>query len=156
MLFRSYENVVKDYLSRTQEAQDNTQIITATNHHRIGLNDEIQKARFENGAIKNGVEMTIYRRETLSEADLKSVGTWKENTGNVLKSGEQYYKIESVSNEGEIWLNNGKTTKMINVSDSSNELAIFRESKQMFYEGDRKSTRLNSSHSDRSRMPSSA
>lgn len=133
----TYENVVKDYLSRTQEAQDNTQIITATNHHRIGLNDEIQKARFENGAIKNGVEMTIYRRETLSEADLKSVGTWKENTGNVLKSGEQYYKIESVSNEGEIWLNNGKTTKMINVSDSSNELAIFRESKQMFYEGDK-------------------
>lgn len=137
----TYQNVVKDYLSRTPQAQENTQIITATNHHRIGLNNEIQKARFENGAIKNGVEMTIYRRENLSEADLKTVGTWKENTGNVLKVGEQYYQIQSVSNEGEIWLNNGKSTKMINAIDATNELAIFRAEKQMFYEGD--SIRIN-------------
>lgn len=137
----TYQNVVKDYLSRTPQAQANTQIITATNHHRIGLNNEIQKARFENGAIKNGVEMTIYRRENLTEADLKTIGTWKENTGNILKDGEQYYKIQSVSNDGEIWLDNGKSTKMINAIDSSSELAIFRAEKQTFYEGD--SIRIN-------------
>ncbi|GJI56972.1 conjugal transfer protein TraI [Rodentibacter sp. JRC1] len=132
----SYQNVVKDYMSRSEQAQKNTQIITATNHHRIGLNNEIQKARFENGAIKNGVEMTIYRRENLSEADLKTIGTWKENTGNVLKMGEQYYQIQSVSNEGEIWLDNGTSRKMLNVIDSTADLAIFRIEKQSFYEGD--------------------
>lgn len=137
----TYENVVKDYLSRTPEAQANTQIITATNHHRIGLNAAIQEERVKNGDLKNGIEMTIYRRENLNEADLKTIGTWKDNAGNVLKIGEQYYQIKSVSNEGEIWLDNGKSSKMLNVIDATADLAIFKSEKQTFYEGD--SIRIN-------------
>lgn len=132
----TYENVVNDYLSRTPQAQNNTQIITATNLHRIGLNQAIQQAKIDDGTLKNSVEISIYRRQNLQEADLKMVGTWKENVNNTLKIGEQYYVIRTVSNEGEIWLDNGKSQKLLSVSDSTADLAIYRTEKQVFYEGD--------------------
>lgn len=131
-----YKMIAEDYVSRTFEAQEQTTIITATNKHRTGINDAIQSERLSQGNLQNGLKLTIYRRQNESEADLRSVATWKENIGFMVKNGEQYYQIRSVSESGEVWLDNGRSEKMINVADSTSNLAIYKVSEQTFFEGD--------------------
>lgn len=130
-----YQKVAYDYVSRSIVEQNRTQVITSTNRHRIGLNEAIQEAKLENNSLKNGVELPIYRRENLSESDLKDATKWSIN--GVLKEGNNYYTIKSVdSNGGEVWIDNGRSERILNVSDSTNNLAIFSSNKLTVYEGD--------------------
>ena len=132
-----YNHVALDYATRTLQEQAETQIITASNRHRIGINNAIQEKLSENGQLKNGAEFSIYRRENASAAELKDAATWKENVGNTAKIGNHYFKIQSVSENGEVWLENTKgQQRMLNVADSDSNTAIFKVEQQQIFEGD--------------------
>ncbi len=142
-----YQIVAEDFVSRTVQEQAQTQVITATNRHRIGINNAIQAARAEAGDIANPITIPILRRQNFSAVEMRDVAAWKENVGQILKDGNNYYRIDSVSAQGEVWISNERTQKMLNVADSSDYFAIYQEERQVLYQGD--VVRINATDKDK-------
>lgn len=90
-----YSLVADDYAGRTQEARDNTLIITPLNSDRQRLNQMIHEVLAERGVL-NRDESTVVQqliRVGNSNADLGRRSFWAANRDNTVRIGERYYKV---------------------------------------------------------------
>ncbi|HGJ5856554.1 AAA family ATPase [Arsenophonus nasoniae] len=94
--------IVKDFTSRTKDAQDNTLIVTPLNRDRAAINEAIHQTLYPDD--KQSLTIPTLQRINHAAADLKTVDFWQINTGNIAKINQTYYHINETSSDGTLSL----------------------------------------------------
>lgn len=100
---------VKDFFSRTKEGQENTLIVVPTNKASREINAMIHDGYVVRGEVTDSVKIPTLQQINIGKSDLQNPFTWKEQSGNVAKMGEQYYSIGNVDQDGNIQIKNVQT-----------------------------------------------
>lgn len=118
---------VKDFFSRTKEGQENTLIVVPTNKASREINTMIHDGYVARGEVTESISIPTLQQINIGKADLQNPFTWKEQTGNIAKIGEQYYSIASVDQQGNIHITNTQTgeEKYINSYHVNTETTAF-------------------------------
>lgn len=126
-----YERVANDFISRTAEERLKTVVVTPLNADKRAINMAIHDKLSEIGALgSEKLAIPILDRVNSTQADIKDPAFWRENKGNFVKQGQNYFKIESVDGSGNIVLraNNGDEKMLDAFRVNHKTTAIFRES----------------------------
>ncbi|MFK5131543.1 hypothetical protein ACI3P7_14570, partial [Glaesserella parasuis] len=103
-----YERVANDFISRTAEERLKTVVVTPLNADKRAINMAIHDKLSEIGALgSEKLAIPILDRVNSTQADIKDPAFWRENKGNFVKQGQNYFKIESVDGSGNIVLRAG-------------------------------------------------
>lgn len=94
--------IVKDFTSRTKDAQDNTLIVTPLNRDRTAINEAIHQTLYPDE--KQSLTIPTLQRINHAAADLKTVDFWQTNSGNIAKINQTYYHINETSSDGTLSL----------------------------------------------------
>ncbi|HGJ5882069.1 hypothetical protein [Arsenophonus sp.] len=90
--------IVKDFTSRTKDAQDNTLIVTPLNRDRTAINEAIHQTLYRDD--KQSLTIPTLQRINHAATDLKTVDFWQTNTSNIAKINQTYYHINEMSSDG--------------------------------------------------------
>lgn len=91
--------IASDYSGRTAQARDDTLIVAELNADRKAINDAVHVQLKEQGAIRDGVTVPLLARVNNSNADLGRPAFWQSHAGNVVRRGEQYFRVEETDTE---------------------------------------------------------
>lgn len=97
-----YDAIAQDYLGRTNEARENTLIITHLNSDRRAINSLIHDERQARGEL--GSESTLIRVLTntnIPDGELRRLQTWGKNTEAVALLDNTYYRIAAVDSDSQ-------------------------------------------------------
>ena len=91
--------IAGDYAGRTPEARDNTLIVTELNADREAINSAVHAKLKAQGALGEGVTVPLLVRVNNSNADLGRQAFWEAQSGNVVRRGEQYFRVGDTDKE---------------------------------------------------------
>ena len=91
--------IADDYAGRTPEARDNTLIVAELNADREAINSAVHNRLQAQGALGDGVTVPLLVRVNNSNADLGRQTFWEAQEGNVVRRGEQYFRVEETDTE---------------------------------------------------------
>lgn len=91
--------IADDYAGRTPEARDNTLIVTELNVDREAINGAVHARLETQGALGDGVTVPLLVRVNNSNADLGRQAFWEAQAGNVVRRGEQYFRVGETDKE---------------------------------------------------------
>ncbi|WP_239670371.1 AAA family ATPase, partial [Pantoea vagans] len=91
--------IADDYSGRTPEARDNTLIVAELNADREAINSAVHNRLQAQGALGDGVTVPLLVRVNNSNADLGRQKFWEAQEGNVVRRGEQYFRVEETDKE---------------------------------------------------------
>lgn len=123
--------IADDYAGRTPEARDNTLIVAELNADREAINDAVHARLQDQGALGDGVTVPLLVRVNNSNADLGRQTFWEEQAGNVVRRGEQYYRVgETDAESGVVRMAglDGTADRWIRPAElRKEEVAVFKE-----------------------------
>lgn len=134
-----YKLAVDDYLSRIPSERAGTLLLTPTNKGVDELNRMVHEGLVREGIVKNSITVSVMRQKNFSTAEMQDPKTWAKNKGNVVKQGENYYRIGSTDNQGNVILltEDGKEKLANTFHLSSDNSAIFEQRTIQIGEGDK-------------------
>lgn len=91
--------IADDYAGRTPEARDNTLIVAELNADREAINSAVHDRLQAQGALGDSVTVPLLVRVNNSNADLGRQKFWEAQEGNVVRRGEQYYRVRETDTE---------------------------------------------------------
>lgn len=91
--------IADDYAGRTPEARDNTLIVAELNADREAINSAVHDRLQAQGALGDSVTVPLLVRVNNSNADLGRQKFWEAQEGNVVRRGEQYYRVGETDTE---------------------------------------------------------
>ena len=91
--------IADDYAGRTPEARDNTLIVAELNADREAINSAVHNRLQEQGALGDSVTVPLLVRVNNSNADLGRQTFWEAQEGNVVRRGEQYFRVGETDTE---------------------------------------------------------
>ncbi|WP_312119488.1 AAA family ATPase [Pantoea vagans] len=91
--------IADDYAGRTAEARDNTLIVAELNADREAINSAVHNRLQAQGALGDSVTVPLLVRVNNSNADLGRQKFWEAQEGNVVRRGEQYYRVGETDTE---------------------------------------------------------
>lgn len=91
--------IADDYAGRTPEARDNTLIVAELNADREAINSAVHNRLQEQGALGDSVTVPLLVRINNSNADLGRQKFWEAQEGNVVRRGEQYFRVGETDTE---------------------------------------------------------
>ena len=91
--------IADDFAGRTPEARDSTLIVTELNADREAINRAVHDRLQAQGALGDGVTVPLLARVNNSNADLGRQKFWEAQEGNVVRRGEQYYRVEETDTD---------------------------------------------------------
>jgi len=91
--------IADDYAGRTPEARDNTLIVAELNADREAINSAVHNRLQAQGALGDSVTVPLLVRVNNSNADLGRQKFWEGQEGNVVRRGEQYYRVGETDTE---------------------------------------------------------
>lgn len=143
--------IADDYAGRTPEARDNTLIVAELNADREAINNAVHTRLQEQGALGDGVTVPLLVRVNNSNADLGRQTFWEEQEGNVVRRGEQYYRVgETDAESGVVRMAglDGTADRWIRPAElRKEEVAVFREVQREISPGEK--IRLTATDRDR-------
>lgn len=134
-----YRLAVDDYFSRTQTERDETVILAPTNKAVESINSAVHDRLVKEGEVKNSVVVPVLQQKNFTTAEMQDPRTWLSNVGNVVKQGDNYFKIGSVDNRGNVKLlsDDGKEKLANTFHLSSDNAAIFEQKSLEIGENDK-------------------
>lgn len=134
-----YAVAAKDYLSRTEEAREQTLLIVPTNKGVKSLNERVHQGLVEMGVVSQTISVPTLQQKNLTAADMQDPTTWIKNRGNVLKMGNDYYQIGSIDNKGNVGLfSTDGNEKWVNTYHiSADNAALYEQVNQEMGVGDK-------------------
>ncbi|MDF7660711.1 plasmid replication initiator RepA [Erwiniaceae bacterium L1_54_6] len=87
--------IADDYAGRTAQARGDTLIVAELNADRTTINDAIHQRLQENGTLSDSVTLPVLSRVNNSQADLGRRAFWQEQTGNIVRVGEAYFRVSA-------------------------------------------------------------
>ncbi|RPD93467.1 conjugative transfer relaxase/helicase TraI [Candidatus Pantoea deserta] len=143
--------IADDYVGRTPEARDNTLIVTELNADREAINSAVHERLQAQGALGDGVTVPLLVRVNNSNADLGRQTFWEAQAGNVVRRGEQYYRVgETDAESGVVRMTGlgGSADRWIRPAElRKEEVAVFREVEREISPGEK--IRLTTTDRDR-------
>ncbi|MBD8145387.1 MobF family relaxase [Pantoea agglomerans] len=143
--------IADDYAGRTPEARDNTLIVAELNADREAINDAVHARLQDQGALGDGVTVPLLVRVNNSNADLGRQTFWEEQAGNVVRRGEQYYRVgETDAESGVVRMAglDGTADRWIRPAElRKEEVAVFKEVQREISPGEK--IRLTATDRDR-------
>ena len=91
--------IADDYTGRTPDARDNTLVVAELNADREAINGAVHSRLKAQGALGDGVTVPLLVRVNNSNADLGRQKFWEAQGGNVVRRGEQYYRVGETDKE---------------------------------------------------------
>lgn len=91
--------IADDYTGRTPEARDNTLIVAELNADREAINGAVHTRLKAQGSLGDGVTVPLLTRVNNSNADLGRQKFWEAQSGNVVRRGEQYFRVGETDKE---------------------------------------------------------
>ncbi|MCZ4060975.1 AAA family ATPase [Pantoea sp. LMR881] len=91
--------IADDYAGRTPEARENTLIVAELNADREAINSAVHNRLQAQGALGDSVTVPLLVRVNNSNADLGRQKFWEAQEGNVVRRGEQYYRVGETDTE---------------------------------------------------------
>lgn len=124
-----YRLAVDDYFSRTQTEREQTVILVPTNKGVDSINSAVHDGLVKTGSVTNSIVVPILQQKNFTAAEMQDPRTWLINVGNIVKQGNNYFKIESVDNRGNVkLLSDDGREKLANTFHlSSDNSAIFEQ-----------------------------
>lgn len=143
--------IADDYAGRTPEARDNTLIVAELNADREAINDAVHARLQDQGVLGDGVTVPLLVRVNNSNADLGRQTFWEEQAGNVVRRGEQYYRVgETDAESGVVRMAglDGTADRWIRPAElRKEEVAVFKEVQREISPGEK--IRLTATDRDR-------
>ncbi|KIC86409.1 conjugative transfer relaxase/helicase TraI [Pantoea agglomerans] len=143
--------IADDYAGRTPEARDNTLIVAELNADREAINSEVHARLQAQGALGDSVTVPLLVRVNNSNADLGRQTFWAEQTGNVVRRGEQYFRVgETDAESGVVRMEglDGTADRWIRPAElRKEEVAVFKEVEREISAGEK--IRLTATDRDR-------
>ncbi|PVZ84203.1 conjugative transfer relaxase/helicase TraI [Serratia sp. S1B] len=97
-----YDAIAQDYLGRTNEARENTLIITHLNSDRRAINSLIHDERHARGELGSETrEIRILTNTNIPDGELRRLETWGKNTEAVALLDNTYYRIVAVDSDSQ-------------------------------------------------------
>ncbi|WP_217621312.1 AAA family ATPase [Pantoea cypripedii] len=87
--------IADDYAGRIAQARADTLIVAELNADRTAINDAIQQRLQGNGTLGDSVTLPVLSRVNNSQADLGRRAFWQEQTGNIVRVGEAYFRVSA-------------------------------------------------------------
>lgn len=143
--------IADDYAGRTPEARDNTLIVTELNADREAINSAVHARLQAQDALGDGVTVPLLVRVNNSNADLGRQNFWEAQEGNVVRRGEQYYRIgETDAESGVVRMAglDGAADRWVRPAElRKEEVAVFKEVEREISPGEK--IRLTATDRDR-------
>ncbi|NCG53664.1 conjugative transfer relaxase/helicase TraI [Serratia fonticola] len=97
-----YDAIAQDYLGRTNEARDNTLIITHLNSDRRAINSLIHDERHARGELgSETTDIRVLTNTNIPDGELRRLQTWGKNTEAVALLDNTYYRIAAVDSDSQ-------------------------------------------------------
>lgn len=123
--------IAEDYSGRTPEARDNTLIVAELNADREAINRAVHNRLQTQGALGDDVSVPLLVRVNNSNADLGRQAFWEAQVGNVVRRGEQYFRVGETDKEsGVVRIDglDGATDRWLRPAELRKEdVAVFEE-----------------------------
>lgn len=146
----SIDMLVRDFVGRTDSERSNTVVITPTNATKNTLNKLFHDGLKEQGDLGNSLTVPVYDQINMTKADIKDASFWRANVNNVLKQGQQYFRIQEATSQGEISvvnLANGELKLLDSLRIDDKTSAVYRERRIELSENDK--VRITATDKDR-------
>ncbi|WP_145515918.1 conjugative transfer relaxase/helicase TraI [Yersinia aleksiciae] len=97
-----YDAIAQDYLGRTNEARDNTLIITHLNSDRRAINSLIHDERYARGELgSETTDIRVLTNTNIPDGELRRLQTWGKNTEAIALLDNTYYRIAAVDSDSQ-------------------------------------------------------
>jgi len=134
-----FESLSNDFLSRTDEARNNTLIITGTNEFRRNINRNIQEGLLQEKTLNSeeSISFNIFTQKAMSRTDLNNPEKWKD-VEQVLMD-EKYYRVDKTEKDMVtlVSLDTGKKEQWSYKGLDSEKVEAFKTERTSFYSGDK-------------------